>query len=183
MFHGPFGSRADTSLLKSRFRIVVNRLVSSGLFPCTLALSGGGCSSSNIAAHELDLGVDYDGVHTQAVLAFADFDPTAFDTPGDSTCGLFSGNCEQDRPMEATIVSGNAPIHRATMTAGLNGGWILYDVTVKRAADDPQVPNDDSSEPFLESSFLVTDGFSELGEPTGCTSEPAHPCTMTLSAR
>jgi hypothetical protein len=148
---------------------------------CTLALSGSGCASPIIPAHELELAVDYDGAHTQAVLAFAEFDPSAFDTPGDSTCGLTSGNCGQERPMEAKIVSGDAPVHDATMTAGIDGMPILYVVDLQRAADDPQVPNDDSSTLFLQSSFLVGDGPSDLGKPQDCTSEPAHPCTMTLS--
>jgi hypothetical protein len=155
------------------------------LLALPLALSGSGCSST-ISAHQLDLTVDYDGVHTQAVLAFADFDPNKFDTAGDSTCRPFTpypelnGDCEVDRPMQATIVSGDAPVQSATMTAGLNGAVISYDVFVNRAADDPRPPDDPTAEPFRTCNFLVGDGRSDFGQPRDCSTDDAHPCTMTL---
>jgi hypothetical protein len=160
------------------------RFIPLALLALPLALSGSGCSSSTVSAHELNLTVDYDGAHTQAVLAFADFDPAKFDSPGDSMCdplfGTNVGHCEKDLPMHATIVSGDAPVNDATMSVGLGGGPILYWVFLNRAADDPQPPNDPSAPLFLSADFLDGD-ISSLGRPTGCTSEPAHRCTMTLS--
>ena len=136
--------------------------------------------SSVVAAHDLDISVDYGGTHAQAVLAFADLDPTKYDTPGDSTCGLFSGNCEVDLPLYATVVSGNAAIVDATMTVGLGSGCILYSVFLNPALiGNATTATAPTTGQVIEGSFLDGCGESELAKPEDCTD--TVPCTMTAT--
>jgi hypothetical protein len=60
--------------------------------------------------------------------------------------------------MQATIVSGDAPVNGAQMSADLSDISITYNVFLNRAPDDPQPPNDPSARLFLTSTFYDGDG-------------------------
>jgi hypothetical protein len=95
-----------------------------------------GCSTSTIEAHEVDVVLDYRGTVTRAIVGFPERDPEAMHSSSGNCTSFLGGGCGFDQPTVGTVLSGDAPIERATLTTVRSGEGLTYDVYVRTAEAD-----------------------------------------------
>jgi hypothetical protein len=97
-----------------------------------IALAGVGCA--DVSAHDLRVSFTLDGVTSTGVVTIPDYDRDDQKVSGDSSCGLFTGNCGTTRQQAGRAVDGNLPLRYVGMESIDDSTTYDFEFT------SPQVP-------------------------------------------
>lgn len=132
-----------------------------------------GCGH-DIEDRQLEIVVDYDGDHFEAVASFPDFD--AGFSGGDDSCDWSSGNCPRENG-ESAIIYGDSRIASAHLTA-FDVDYQRYFVRIKRKAKDPFLGNIYAA-PSDIAEYITVDVYrSDINTPQSCST--LVPCVVTF---